>query len=60
MLKNTLWLWGGMVEIGHTDVTLDDMWCLDLNKLDCRQCMKENSSGEEAFRELSDEEDEEE
>lgn len=49
-----------MVEIGHTDVTLDDMWCLDLNKLDCWQCMKENSSGEEAFRELSDEEDEEE
>mmetsp|Transcript_2540 Transcript_2540/g.7716 ORF Transcript_2540/g.7716 Transcript_2540/m.7716 type:complete len:212 (+) Transcript_2540:138-773(+) len=60
VLKNTLWLWGGMVEIGHTDVTLDDMWCLNLNKLDCWQCMKENSSGEEAFRELSDEEDEEE
>ena len=39
--------------------TLDDMWCLDLNKLDCWQCMKENSSGEEAFRELSDEEEDE-
>ena len=57
VLKNTLWLWGGMVEIGHTDVVLDDLWCLDLGKLDCWQCMKENSSGEEAFRELSDEDD---
>lgn len=56
VLKNTLWLWGGMVEIGHTDVVLDDLWCLDLNKLDGWKCVKENSSGEEAFRELSEEE----
>jgi N-acetylneuraminic acid mutarotase len=59
VLKNTLWLWGGMVEIGHTDVVLDDMWCLDLNKLDGWKCMKENSSGDDAFKELSDESDEE-
>lgn len=54
VLKNTLWLWGGMVEIGHTDVVLDDLWCLDLNKLDGWKCMKENSGGDEAFQELSD------
>ena len=54
VLKNTLWLWGGMVEIGHTDVVLDDLWCLDLNKLDGWKCMKENSGGDEAFKELSD------
>eukprot|EP00890_Picochlorum_soloecismus_P001177 jgi/Picsp_1/205/NSC_00204-R1_protein len=59
VLKNTLWLFGGMVEIGHTDVVLDDIWCLDLNKLDGWKCMKENSSGEEAFRELSDESEDE-
>jgi N-acetylneuraminic acid mutarotase len=57
VLKNTLWLWGGMVEIEHADVVLDDMWCLDLNKLDCWHCMKENSTGEEAFRELSSDDD---
>lgn len=58
VLKNTLWLWGGMVEIGHTDVVLDDIWCLDLNKLDGWKCMKENSGGEEAFKELSDDDSE--
>ena len=58
VLKNTLWLWGGMVEIGHTDVVLDDMWCLDLGKLDGWKCIKENSSGDEAFQELSDSDEE--
>lgn len=58
VLKNTLWLWGGMVEIGHTDVVLDDLWCIDLSKLDGWKCMKENSGGDEAFQELTDSEDE--
>lgn len=56
VLKNTMWMWGGMVEIGHTDVVLDDVWSLDLNKLDGWKCVKENSVGEGAFKELSDEE----
>lgn len=60
VLKNTLWLWGGMVEIGHTDVVLDDLWCLDLNKLDGWKCMKENSGGDEAFKELSNDSDDDE
>jgi len=59
VLKSTLWMWGGMVEIGHTDVVLDDVWSLDLNKLDGWRCVKENSVGEDAFKELSDEEDSE-
>ena len=53
VLRNTLWMWGGMVEIGHTDVVLDDVWSLDLNKLDGWRCVKENSVGEDAFKELS-------
>lgn len=57
VLRNTLWMWGGIVEIAHTDVILDDLWCLDLSKLDGWRCVKENSVGEDAFRELSDEED---
>lgn len=33
----------------------DDLWSLDLNKLDGWRCVRENTVGEEAFRELSDE-----
>ena len=58
VLRNTMWMWGGIVEIGHTDVVLDDLWCVDLNKLDGWKCVKENTAGEEAFKELtSDDED---
>jgi hypothetical protein len=60
VLRGTLWMWGGTVEVAHTDVVLDDLWALDLNKLDGWRCVKENSAGEEAFRELSDESDSEE
>ena len=34
VLGNVLWLFGGTIEIGDKEVTLDDMWSLDLNKLD--------------------------
>lgn len=30
--RNTLFIYGGLVEIGDREVTLDDMWCLDLRK----------------------------
>lgn len=102
VLRNTLWMLGGQVEISHTDIVLgalwvwvggqdlcrlhrasllphsppahclllhsppwhppqpllrtDDLWSLDLNKLDCWRCVKENAVGEEAFRELSSDE----
>jgi N-acetylneuraminic acid mutarotase len=44
VLKNTLYLAGGIVEVEHTDVVLDDMWALDLNKLDGWRCLRENSA----------------
>lgn len=34
MFGNTLWLLGGTVEVGEKEITLDDMWRLDLAKLD--------------------------
>ncbi len=39
-------------QIESTDVPLDDLWSLDLNKLDGWRCIKENSGGEDAFREV--------
>lgn len=54
MLGNTLWMLGGMVEIEHTDVVLDDLWALDLAKLEGWRCVKENSAGEEVFKTPSD------
>lgn len=53
VLRNTMWMWGGTVEIEHTDINLDDLWSLDLNKLDGWRCIKENSVGEDAFKNLS-------
>ncbi len=32
------------------DVTLDDIWRLDLAKLDGWQCVQENTQGEEIFK----------
>lgn len=34
----------------------DDLWSLDLNKLDGWRCVKENTVGEEAFKDLSSDE----
>ncbi|KAK9823375.1 hypothetical protein WJX72_002326 [[Myrmecia] bisecta] len=45
-----LWLYGGSVEIAHTDITLDDIWCVDLNKLNGWRCIKPHSGGEDAFK----------
>eukprot|EP00879_Flechtneria_rotunda_P026279 GHRR01028011.1.p1 GENE.GHRR01028011.1~~GHRR01028011.1.p1 ORF type:complete len:302 (+),score=148.67 GHRR01028011.1:202-1107(+) len=47
---STLWLLGGVVEVGESEITLDDMWCLDLVKLDGWQLVKENTVGEEVFQ----------
>ncbi|KAI7844606.1 hypothetical protein COHA_001846 [Chlorella ohadii] len=56
VLRNTLWMLGGQVEIAHTDIVLDDLWSLDLNKLDGWRCVKENTVGEDAFKDLSSDE----
>ena len=32
--KNVMYIFGGMIEKGQQEVTLDDMWSIDLNKLD--------------------------
>lgn len=47
-----------MAQISLTDVTLDDIWKLDLNKLDGWTCVKENTAGEDAFRDPEDSSDE--
>lgn len=50
VLGNTLWLLGGVVEVGESEITLDDMWSLDLVKLDGWNLVKENTVGEEVFK----------
>lgn len=42
------------LQVAHTDVVLDDIWTFDLAKLDGWKCVKENTQGEEAFKEGSD------
>ena len=42
------------MQVGHADVVLDDIWTLDLAKLDGWKCVKENTEGENAFKEESD------
>ena len=38
-----------VTQVAHTDVTLDDVWSLDLVKLNGWRCVKENTEGDEAF-----------
>jgi hypothetical protein len=49
VVGNTLWLLGGTVELGDREVTLDDLWALDLSKLDGWALVHANSVGEELF-----------
>lgn len=39
VLGNTLYMYGGMVEVGDAEYALDDLWRLDLNKLDRWDCV---------------------
>lgn len=48
---DTLWLLGGTVELVLTDVTLDDLWALDLKKLHGWDCVLQNTAGAEVFEE---------
>lgn len=49
VLRNTLYMFGGCVEIGDKEVTLDDLWTLDLAKLDGWHMVKDNTVGQADF-----------
>ena len=36
----------GAAQIALDDISLDDLWALDLNKLDGWRCIKENTTGD--------------
>lgn len=36
---HTLYLYGGILEVGDREVTLDDMWCVDLRKRENWECL---------------------
>lgn len=44
--RDTLFLYGGLMEVGDQEVTLDDLYSLDLNKLDEWRCLIEASKSE--------------
>ncbi|KAL4390972.1 Kelch domain-containing protein [Arachis hypogaea] len=60
--KDTLYIYGGMMEIKDQEITLDDLYCLNLSKLDEWKCIIPASESEwvEVSEEDDDEEDEEE
>lgn len=39
--KDTLYIYGGMMEVKDKEVTLDDLYCLNLSKLDEWKCIME-------------------
>ena len=41
VVQNTLYLYGGVFESADVEITLDDLWSLNLNKLDGWQCLME-------------------
>lgn len=67
--KNVMYIVGGMVEKGDQEVTLDDIWAIDLNKLDefkelkamSQECAEwvesDEESDEEEDEEMADEDD---
>ncbi|MED6111165.1 hypothetical protein PIB30_049921 [Stylosanthes scabra] len=60
--KDTLYIYGGMMEIKDQEITLDDLYCLNLSKLDEWKCIIPASESEwvEVSEEEDDEDDEEE
>ncbi|KAJ9507167.1 hypothetical protein QJQ45_004829 [Haematococcus lacustris] len=53
VVGNVLWLFGGTIEVKDKEVTLDDMWRLDLSKMDGWDLVKENTVGEDVFKQLA-------
>ena len=50
---------GSCLQIELCDLTLDDLWTLDLNKCDGWKCVKENTAGVTGQESLDEEPDEE-
>ncbi|XP_030458240.1 uncharacterized protein LOC115678895 [Syzygium oleosum] len=60
--KDTLYVYGGMMEVKDQEVTLDDLYCLNLSKLDEWKCIIPASESEwiEASEDENEDEDEDE
>ncbi|CEM28812.1 unnamed protein product [Vitrella brassicaformis CCMP3155] len=59
MKGHTLYVYGGLVELGKREVTLDDCWALDLNKREKWECVLKGRLDEQTWLDESDDEDEE-
>jgi hypothetical protein len=58
--RDTLYLYGGMMEVGDREVTLDDLYTLDLNKLDAWNLVIEATKTDWVEPDDDDDDDEEE
>jgi N-acetylneuraminic acid mutarotase len=47
---HTLYVYGGLLEVGDREVTLDDLWCLDLRKCDHWKCIYAGSMHKQVWR----------
>ena len=47
---NTLYLFGGILEVGDREVTLDDMWALDLRKREKWECLWPGTMHKQVWR----------
>jgi hypothetical protein len=50
MNGHTLYIYGGILEIGDREVTLDDMWCIDLRKNRTWHCIFPGTMHEQVWR----------
>ena len=50
VVGNAMWMYGGMVEFGDTEITFDDVWRLDLAKLAGWECVHAGSVTKEQLR----------
>ena len=58
VLDNVLWLYGGSFEDKDIEITLDDLWCINLNKLDGWTLVERGTWKDEQYLESSSDEDE--
>jgi hypothetical protein len=45
-----LYLYGGILEVGDREVTLDDMWCVDLRKRENWECLWQGTMHKQVWR----------
>ena len=50
MNGHVMYVYGGILEIGDREVTLDDMWCIDLRKTRTWQCIYTGTMHEQVWR----------